>query len=95
MILTVDAATNFLLVQVDPGTPNAWRSEPYYGHLKRWAAGAIASGRQVVVFLNKAATVVLPDRDVALGILGPNDRIVARERDTPRGRMLDVEKATA
>lgn len=91
MVLTVDPVTHFLLVQVDPGTPNVWRSEPYYRNLKQWAAGAASRGRQVVVFLNKSATVILPDRDVPLGVLGPNDRIVMRE--TPTG--FEVEKVAA
>ncbi|TDR94545.1 hypothetical protein [Enterovirga rhinocerotis] len=95
MVLTVDPVTSFLLVQVDPGAPNAWRGNPYYGHLKQWAAGAVARGRQVIVFLNKSATVILPDRDVPLGILGPSDRIVMRERQTPAGRVFDVEKIAA
>ena len=47
------------------------------------------------MFLNKSATVVLPDRDVPLGVLGPNDRIVARERKTAGGVTLDVEKVAA
>ena len=95
LVLTVDPVTRFLLVQVDPGSPGAWRRDPYYGQLKNWAAAGIAQGRQVIVFLNKSATVVLPDRDVPLGIMGPNDRIVARERRTPQGITLDVEKVAA
>ena len=95
LVLSVDPATHFLLVQVDPGAPGAWRREPYYGQLKSWAAAGIGQGRQVIVFLNKSATVILPDRDVALGVMGPNDRIVARERRTPHGVTLDVEKVAA
>jgi hypothetical protein len=95
IVLTIDPVNRFLLAQVDPGQPNVWRSEPYYGQLKRWAAGALAEGRHVIVFLNTSATVILPDRDVPLGALGPNDRIVARERRTPQGVTLDVEKIAA
>jgi hypothetical protein len=95
MVLSVDPVTQFLFVQVDPGQPAAWRREPYYRQLKQWAAGAIARGRQVVVFVNKSATVILPEQDVALGILGPADRIVARERRTIRGLEIEVEKVTA
>lgn len=95
MVLTVDPATSFLLVQVDPGAPNAWRTEPYYRHLKHWAVGAVARQRQVVVFVNKSATVILPDRDVPLGILGPHDRIVARERRTAAGITYDVQRVAA
>ena len=95
MVLTVDPITRFLLVQLDPGQPAAWKREPYYGQLKRWAAAALNEKRHVVVFLNKSATVVLPDRDVALGQIEPGDRIVARERATPNGRTIEVEKVKA
>jgi hypothetical protein len=95
LVLSVDPATRFLLVQVDPGAPGAWRREPFYGQLKSWAAAGIQQGRQVIVFLNKSATVVLPDRDVPLGVMGPNDRIVARPRSTAQGMTLDVEKVAA
>jgi hypothetical protein len=47
-----------------------------------------------VVFVNKSATVVLPDRDVALGTIGPRDRIVARERATATGIAIEVEKVS-
>lgn len=95
MVLSVDPATNFLFVQVDPGAANSWRTEPYYRHLKQWASGAAARKRHVIVFLNKAATVILPDRDVPLGVMGPGDRIVTRERQTAAGVAFDVEKVAA
>ncbi|HEX8168059.1 MAG TPA: hypothetical protein VF601_20000 [Beijerinckiaceae bacterium] len=95
MVLTVDPATRFLLVQVDPGNAAAWRREPYYGQLKQWAAASLREKRHVVVFLNKSATVVLPDRDVALGVIEPGDRIVARERATASGTTVEVEKVRA
>ncbi|MDB5510936.1 MAG: hypothetical protein JWR08_419 [Enterovirga sp.] len=95
MVLSVDPGTQFLFVQVDPGAPSAWRGDPYYRNLKQWAATGLAERRHVVVFHNKSATVVLPDRDVALGVLGPGDRIVARERRTAQGVTLDIEKVAA
>ena len=95
IVLTIDPTTRFLFAQVDPGAANAWRANPYHGHLKQWAAGAAAEGRHVVVFVNKSATVILPDRDVPLGIVGPDDRIVSRERRTAAGITFDVEKVAA
>lgn len=95
MALSVDPATNFLFVQVDPGAAQAWRGEPYYRNLKQWAAGAVGRGRHVIVFHNKSATVILPDRDVPLGVMAAGDRIVTRERRTPAGTVLDVEKVAA
>jgi hypothetical protein len=95
MVLSVDPDTHFLFVQVDPGAAAAWKRDPYYRQLKQWAAAAVGQRRHVVVFLNKHATVVLPDRDVPIGVLAPGDRIVATERHTPQGIVLDVEKAAA
>jgi hypothetical protein len=95
MVLSIDPTTRSLFVQVDPGAAGAWRCDPYYGHLKSWAAGVVGQGRHVVVFVNRNATVVLPDRDVPLGPLGPGDRIVTRERRTATGTTLDIEKVAA
>ena len=95
MVLSIDPSTRFLFVQVDPGAAHAWRAEPYYRQLKQWSAAAVAERRHVIVFLNKSAIVILPDRDVPVGIMGPGDRIVARERSTAAGVTLDVEKVAA
>ena len=95
IVLSIDPATRFLFAQIDPGHAAAWRREPYYGQLKRWAAASVREGRHVVVFVNKHATVVLPDRDVPLGMFEPGDRLVARERMSPNGAVIEVEKVRA
>lgn len=51
---------NVLTVQVDPGAPTAWRAEPYFSQIMRWAASGQATGRRVVVFVNDRATEVDP-----------------------------------
>lgn len=95
IVLSVDPATRFLFAQVDPGAPAAWKREPYYGHLKQWARAGAPERRHVIVFLNKSATVVLPDRDVPVGVLGPGERILTRETRTAAGVSLTVEKVAA
>ena len=82
-------------VQVDPGQANAWKREPYYSQLKRWAVASIPMRRHVFVHVNKTTTIILPDRDVALGTIAPDERIVTRERATPQGPSFDVEKVRA
>jgi hypothetical protein len=48
----------------------------------------------VIVFLNKSATAVLPDREVHLGVIGPHDRIsVKRTGPGPEG--IDIRKVSA
>lgn len=91
-VLTLDPVSRYLLVQLDPGQPQAWRREPYRSQLRSWAAAAAREKRRVVVFLNRRATVILPDREVDLGVFAPGDRLVSRERQTADGLMIEVEK---
>lgn len=93
-VLTMDPVNRFLLAQMDPGQPGAWKREPYQTQLRRWAAAAQAEGRLVVVFVNRSATIILPDRDVSLGVLGTNDRVVAETVSTPSGPRFEVRKIT-
>jgi hypothetical protein len=91
-VLTLDPATRFLLAQVDPGQPRAWRAAPYYDQFKRWAAAAVPEGRLVVIFVNRSATVVLPDRDVDVGVMEADDRLFMDMRMTPGGPAYDLSK---
>ncbi len=88
MVLSLDPLTRNMNVQVDPGQANAWRREPYYGQLKRWAAASVPLRRHVLVHVNKATTVVLPDRDVSLGMVAADERIVSRRTHDPAGPEL-------
>lgn len=85
-VLTMDPTTRWLFAQVDPGAAAAWRKEPYYGQFKRWAG---ASSQPVIVFVNKSATAVLPDRDIALGLVAADERLVLKPG--PGGRVT-IEK---
>lgn len=94
MVATFDPAAKALLVQVDPGAANAWRREPYLGQLRAWAKAGWRERRHVVVFVNRHATVVTPDREEAIGTLEPGDRIVVRERRGEDGKTgYEVVKA--
>ena len=93
-VLTVDPASHYLFVQLDPGQPGAWRRDPYFGQIRDWAKSALAERRHVVVWLNRSATVVLPEREVALGPVGPGDRIVSRRN--PDGEVeVELRRAAA
>lgn len=81
-VLTIDPSTQFLFCQLDPRQPQAWKKAPYYAQLKQWAAAGLNNGRLVMVFLNKAVTVVLPDKDVALGVPKEGQRVLLER--TPR-----------
>jgi len=78
MVITIFPPNGFIYVQVDPGAPSAWRKQPYYGQLRRWAKNNLPKGICVVVFVNDVATVIMPDRDVPLGAMKPTDGISVR-----------------
>jgi hypothetical protein len=94
-VLTNDPATRNLLVQVDPGQSRAWKQAPYYEQFKRWSQAALAENKHVIVFVNKAATVVLPDRDVEVGVMEPGDTLSFQKRTTMHGILVDVKKISA
>lgn len=91
-VLTMDPATSWLFVQLDPGAPQAWRKEPYLTQLRRWAA---AGNRPVIVFLNKSATAVLPTHDVPLGTIATDERLVLREELAGGRPRMTVAKVRA
>lgn len=64
-------------VHVDPGRPSAWREQPFYDELKQMAKIGARDNIQVVVCIKNRAIVILPDRDVDLGPVADDERIVS------------------
>jgi hypothetical protein len=84
-----------LTALVDPGFPSAWRRSPYYEALKRWAAEAAARFPEVYlvdVLIGLRSIVILPDREIELGVLGSDDRIHLEYKNTAAGRVIEVFK---
>ena len=92
IMLVSEAGSNRLAAHVDPARADAWRRAPFYTALKRWAQAAARQRGQVVVYVGRQATVVLPDRDVPLGELSPHEAIATRERMTPGGLRWETFK---
>jgi len=78
-----------IIAHVDPQRPDAWKRQPYHMELRRWAS---ISTDQVVVCIGRRTYMIFPDRDVDLGILGDDDRIVSVEQLTPLGVRLEAYK---
>lgn len=92
-VLSIYPGTNSLAVTTDPGAPNAWKREPYYRDLKRWAEAALKAGDNVLVFTGSKVTILLPDRDVELGELQPGDQIrVGRRGPVYEAAVLRAEQ---
>jgi hypothetical protein len=79
-------------VHVDPGKPAAWRDEPFRGDLRSWAEHAALSTMQVVVMVGRRAIVILPDREVDLGVITDDERIITWRRSGPDGVTLEAAK---
>ncbi|SON57218.1 hypothetical protein HDIA_3677 [Hartmannibacter diazotrophicus] len=92
IILTAELDGQRVLALVDPARPDAWRQEPFQGQLRAWAKAAVPHGGQIVVKIGHRAIVVLPDRDVDLGEVGPGDAIITEQRNTPAGPVLNAFK---
>jgi hypothetical protein len=80
-VITIELRYASMLIMVDPARPLAWRMQPYYGRLKEWSGRAFMEDKRIVaVVAGGEATVILPDRDVPIGVLGPDDEIVLSRR---------------
>jgi hypothetical protein len=76
-VLTISLRYQAMLAMVDPARPLAWRVQPYLGRMKEWSARAFMEDKRIVAIVaGGEATVVLPDREVPIGVLGPDDEIV-------------------
>lgn len=75
IVITYDLDGRRLNAHADPLYPDAWLNEPYYTQLKNWAAMALPRNGQVVAYVEKDASVFLPDRHVELGVMGAEDYI--------------------
>ena len=66
-------------IVVDPARPDAWRRQPYYGVIKDWARKALARHKQTVLTLAGRSIVILPDRDVDLGVVNRDEVITVTQ----------------
>jgi len=89
LVVCLDSDGHRLAILVDPGSPMRWHDEPYYSQLKTWASVASDNDAQVVVYIKNRAIVVLPNKDVDLGIVAPEDSIIVSELNRPAGSPRD------
>jgi hypothetical protein len=95
MVVAADQEGARIAVHVDPGRPLAWRAEPFYADLKRWAQTAVAEMNQVVVTIGKRVIVILPDRDVDLGPVADDERIALFKFSSSAGPRWEAMKLKA
>ena len=87
MVLSIYPTTGFIYAQVDPGTPFAWRKEPYFSRLKAMAEHFLKEGRHLLVFVNGNATLIMPTGPVPIGPMSPEDGFESAKHSPPKGRI--------
>jgi hypothetical protein len=65
---------------VDPGFPSAWRASPYVEAFRK-----LAAERVITIRVGAKVIVVLPDREIDLGHVGPDESV--RLEPGPNGRI--------
>ena len=83
--MVLDAKPRLLVVHVDPAASKPWRAEPYFSVLKRLAAQGLTRGTLVMVMERRRTIVILPEREVDMGILETGARIALERVMTPGG----------
>jgi hypothetical protein len=83
--MVIDSRQGLFVVHVDPAVTRPWIAEPYISVLKRLAAQGLAKGIVVMVIERRRTIVILPDREVDLGVIAPEARIAMERVKTPRG----------
>jgi len=94
-VITADPKYQALTVMADPGMPLAWRREPYYSTLKKFSQVFFKLDQKVLVNISGRITVILPDRDVPIGVIVPGEEIVIWREGSTYGAKLrrDLELA--
>ena len=95
IVLVMSLDGQRISAQVDPERPGAWRRKQFYSQLKAWAqAAATQPGRigQVLVTVGKQTFVILPDRDVDLGTVAPDEIVVTEGHLAENGLTLNAFK---
>jgi hypothetical protein len=95
LALVKTEAGHRLTALVDPGYPGAWRRSPYYENLKRWAVEAAQKWPElylVDVMIGQRCIVILPDREIDVGLLDPGESVRLQGRMVNSRLVLEVDK---
>ena len=89
-LINFETAANRIVLHVDADRPGAWRAEPYFSTIRRWAGPAWKEGRLVLVWKGRELAVVLPDRVKELGVIAEDDILVPSMREVGGRPVWDV-----
>ncbi|MEZ5995242.1 MAG: hypothetical protein R3C25_05765 [Hyphomonadaceae bacterium] len=88
-VVAMDEVNRTIYIYAD-AHGNAWRKEPSYSQIRKWAQRFWPLGGRVLVW-GREVIAVLPDREVNLGAMQEGQRINVRETATPLGSTFEIE----
>ena len=94
-VLVVLAPEERVTAYVDPQRPDAWRREPYLSTLRRWSRTAVARQGLIDAFIAGQTFIILPDHEVDLGAVAPDEKVLSYVQRTPQGPRYEAVKIKA
>lgn len=79
-----------LMIVVDQSRPDVWRAAPFYAQIKAWSKEFLRDKKHILVRIGVRNIAVLPDEDVDLGVVGPEDKILVETAAGPVGPLYRV-----
>ena len=80
MVIALASDGKRLTVFVDSDRPNAWRKEPFYSDIKKWARAAADNQGRVIVSQGSNVITVTPDGETNLGSVDEGQIVIARRK---------------
>ena len=74
--LVLTTSQDGIEIRCDPGSPDAWRKQPFRNQIHQWAVAGETHDVTVVVITGERMTLVTPNREFDLGVVRPDERIV-------------------
>src|ERR1700720_4216740 len=91
--LVLTTSQDGIEIRCDPGFPDAWRKEPFRSEIQKWAVSGGPRDVTVIVITGERMILVTPDRELDLGVVRSDERIV-REIEGTQVVNVTVVKAS-
>ena len=95
IVVVVTPDRQRIAAHVDPERPGAWRREPFYSQFKAWARELASQPDrvgQMYVAIGKHTIVILPDRNVDVGIVEDDEIVITKKSYGARGLAYEAIK---
>jgi hypothetical protein len=81
-------------IRCDPGFPDAWRKQPFASEIRQWAVFGETRDVTVVIIVGQKMTLITPNQEFDLGVVGQDERIV-RELEGTKVVNVTVDKVSS